>query len=281
MRYRDRSKPYILLAMLAMGLLVTACGPSAGRLNQKGNEAYNEGAYDEALDSYQLAQEKAPDAPEPYYNAANTLHREQAYPEALDQMAQAIDHAEEQGLAEHGHYNRGNAFFEMQDWDAAVDAYREALLLDPEDHDAKYNLELALQRQQEQQQQEQQEQQQEQEDQQQQSEDSSDENDQEQDASEDSEGQDQSEEERDQPEEQPSDVGDDQEQESQPQQSQGSEDQEGDKNQQPGQVPPPGQRLTEQEAQQLLAAIAQDTETLQEQLDEALVVPFRPPAQDW
>ena len=50
---------------------------------------------------------------------------------------------------------------------------------------------------------------------------------------------------------------------------------------QPGQIPPPGQRMTPEQAQQLLAAINQDMQTLQEKLGQILWVSSLPPLQDW
>lgn len=65
-------------------------------------------------------------------------------------------------------YNLGNAHAAGGDWRAAVEAYQQALRLDPEPLDAKVNLELALRRQAEQEERERQQQEQGQEQQQQQ-----------------------------------------------------------------------------------------------------------------
>jgi tetratricopeptide (TPR) repeat protein len=286
----------MLVPLLALGLLVAACSPSAEKLNNKGNDAYSEQLYLESLAAYQSAQLESPELAEPYYNAANALYREEAYPEALGQLQQALSFADEEALAENGFYNLGNSSFNMEEWQAAVDAYTESLLLNPEDQEAKYNLELALQQlqqqQQEQQEQEQQEQEQEQEQQEEQSEgDPGDEQEQEQDQEQQQEdqsqdGEEQQEQEQPQdPQEDSSDNGEepDQNQNDSQGQPQGGENQEQEQDQepQPGQIPPPGQRMTEEQAKQLLAAIAEDSETLQERLGQIFVVPPIPPVQDW
>ena len=158
-----RTQPVILLVFMALALLATACSPSAAeKLNNDGNEAFEKQAYENALASYQTAQIKEPELAEPYYNAANTLYRQGQYEAALEQLNMALSFAEEESLAKDGLFNLGNTSFNMQDLGTAVAAYTESLLLNPDDQDAKYNLELALQ-QQEQQEQEQQEQEQEQE----------------------------------------------------------------------------------------------------------------------
>jgi Ca-activated chloride channel family protein len=298
-----RSKPVFALTILTLSLLVAACSPSAEKLNKDGNSAYAREAYEEALSAYQFAQIESPELAEPYYNAANSLYRQGMYVEALEQISQALSFAKEETLAENSYYNLGNSSFSTQEWENSIEAYTEALLLNPDDLDAKYNLELALQQMQQQEQQEEQEQDQEQNQDQEQSQDSEDgENknkDQDQDQSQ-SEG-DQGEQEQDS---QSADQGENQDDQSENDENQedGSaqdnaeqnQDQNGEQGQpqdndaqnqeqpsQSGQVPAPGQRMTEEQAKQLLAALAQDMQTLQERLGQILFVRKPPPIQDW
>lgn len=293
------TRTIIFFLLVAAGLLATACAPSAEKLNNKGNDEFAQEAYLEALAAYQTAQIESPELAEPYYNAANALYREGAYPEALVQIQQALQYAASDTLAQNGLYNMGNSSFSTQDWQAAVDAYREALLLNPNDQDAKYNLELALQQLQQQQEEQQQEQQQDQEQeqsdggegqedeqQQDQSQDGQEPQDEEQQNGEEQQDQSQSgegqedERQQDQSHDGQNPQEENQEQQEQNQAGQGQP-QEGDPNQQPSQVPAPGQRMTEEQAKQLLSAIAGDSDTLQERLGQMFVVPPVPPVQDW
>jgi len=277
----------VLIAVTAAGMLFTACSPAAEKLNNEGNDKFAEEAYLEALAAYQNALVDSPELAEPYYNAANALYREGAYPEALALMQQALSYADDESLAESGFYNMGNSSFGSEDWESAVAAYRDALLLNPDDQDAKYNLELALQ-QIEQQQQEEEEQEQEQEQEQNEEEQEQDqngegeENEEEQEQSED--GQNQDGENSQEEEQDPSENGEGEEENDQQQEQ--NQDQEGqgepeDGEPQPGQAPAPGQRMTEEQARQLLAAIAGDSDTLQERLGQIFVAPPIPPVQDW
>jgi hypothetical protein len=290
----------VLIAVAAAGMLFTACTPAAEKLNNEGNSKFAEEAYLEALAAYQNALVESPELAEPYYNAANALYREGAYPEALALMQQALSYADDESLAESGFYNMGNSSFGSEDWESAVAAYRDALLLNPDDQDAKYNLELALQ-QLEQQQQEEEEQEQEQEqneeEQEQDQNGEGEENEEEQEQSEDGQNQDgennqeeeqeksengEGEEENDQQQEQqdPSQNGQDEHEQNQDQEG-SPEDGAQDGEPQPGQAPAPGQRMTEEQARQLLAAIAGDSDTLQERLGQIFVAPPIPPVQDW
>lgn len=293
-----RTKPIFVLVILTLSLVVAACSPSAEKLNKEGNSAYAKQAYEEALSAYQFAQIESPELAEPYYNAANSLYRQGMYAEALEQLSQALSYAKEETLAENSFYNLGNSSFSTQEWENAIEAYKEALLLNPDDLDAKYNLELALQQQEQQEEQEQDQEQNQDQEQSQDTEDGENEN----------EDQDQSQSEGDQGEQeqdsQSSDQGENQDDQSENDENQedGSDQDNAGENQdqngeqgkpqdndaqnqgqpsQSGQVPAPGQRMTEEQAKQLLAALAQDMQTLQERLGQILFVRELPPIQDW
>lgn len=176
-----KRKMTLLALMLAAVALLAACaGTDASKLNNEGNDAYAKQAYEEAWARYQAAQIEDPAKAEPYYNAANALYRQGNYQEALEQMQQALAYTDDESLASRSFFNLGNTAYNLQDLATAVDAYKQALLRDPNDQDAKHNLELALAQQQQQQSQQQQsdqeqqqsdQQQQDQQDQQQQSQD--------------------------------------------------------------------------------------------------------------
>jgi Ca-activated chloride channel family protein len=277
-----------LIVISASALLMAACSAPAEKLNQDGNQAFAEQAYLEALDLYQSAQVESPELAEPYFNAANSFYRQGDYPAALEQMQMALQYVDEETLAESSLFNLGNTLYNSEELNQAVAAYTQALLLDPEDQDAKYNLELALQQQQEQEQnQDQQESESESENEESQSQDQSGED---QESENDQKG-DQGDQSQEQGNQDQEDQGDesDQSQENDPQ----NEDQQGDGNgqpregedspegEQPSQIPPPGQRMTEEQARQLLAAIGGNMETLQEHLGQYLFARQAPPLQDW
>lgn len=271
----------IWIALLAIALLLAACSPSAEKLNGEGNQAFLEEAYRDALAAYQGAQIENPELAEPYYNAANALYREGNYEAALEQLQHALSFAGDVRLAENSLYNIGNNFFNAQDLQNAIEAYKQALLIDPEDQEAKYNLELALQQQEQQEQEQQQEQDQNQE--QQQNQDGSEGDDTSDEQGEDSQNSGDPAEEDEGEQDQPSDqTGETEEQDEQqngePQPGEDNQNQEGNTD---GQNSQPIERMSEEQAKQMLAAIANDMETLQEKLGEILFIRGLPPLQDW
>ena len=245
-----------LFLLAVVTLLLAACGSSAARYNNKGNAEFEDGSYTDALDNYRSAQNEDPDKPEPYYNSGNAQLQQGNLDSAEMQLKQSNRTAEGE-LAQHSNYNLGNTYYEGQNFESAIDAYKESLRLNPDDKDAKYNLELALKQQEQQQQQQQQQQ---------------------------GGGGGQP-----PPPEQDQQGEGDQEQ-SQGQGEQEEEDQQGGGNEpeqdnqgQGGQQPEqnPGRGLTPQEAEQLLDALGQDSQTLQERLQQGFFAPGLPPGEDW
>jgi len=145
-------------------------------LVKKGNDAFNNKDYKKALEYYHYAETEIPESPELEYNMAGALTEDGGYEQAVDKYTKALN-TSDLSLEAKTHYNLGNTYYWMKDYQNAIKSYENCLKIAPDDMDAKYNLELARkmlkeqikpeQQQQQQQQQEQQNQEQEQQQQQQ------------------------------------------------------------------------------------------------------------------
>ena len=133
----------ILVVTTLFALCLLACGPTAAQVNNSGHEPYIVGDYASALESYQGAQGRAPESGEPHYNSGNALYRTEEYEIALQSYDESLRHSEGE-LRVRGFFNRGNTAFQQQNYHEAVEAYKEVLRMNPDDKDAKHNLELAL-----------------------------------------------------------------------------------------------------------------------------------------
>jgi tetratricopeptide (TPR) repeat protein len=130
---------------LALGLfmMLAGCAVNPAERNNAGNALYGQGDYVAAVDAYQLAQVAAPDDPVPYYNAASALALEGDLQQAVLALQQALKTVDT-SLQAWAYYNLGNVYMALGQFVDAVSAYQQALLRDPDDADARYNLELAL-----------------------------------------------------------------------------------------------------------------------------------------
>jgi Ca-activated chloride channel family protein len=131
-----------LFGLLVFLFLTTNLGwGSFSSLNQKGNKEYKGGNYDKALKYYQDAEIEKPESPELSYNLGNVLHQQGKFQDALGkyQKAQEGENVLDRAKA---YYNLGNTYYRAGDFQGAVDSYQKCLELNPQDEDAKYNLEF-------------------------------------------------------------------------------------------------------------------------------------------
>ena len=135
-------------SLLPLALLAAACADAAYEDVRRGNEAYDAGAYGDALAAYREAAARFPGdegaPPEIDYDIGNALHRLERFEEATAASRAAMASAEDPALYARAAYAAGNHAFRRGDLEAARDAYTGVLLRDPGDRDAKHNLELTL-----------------------------------------------------------------------------------------------------------------------------------------
>jgi Ca-activated chloride channel family protein len=252
------------VAALAAGWILAFAVPAShadqyARHNNEGNRLAQEGRLDEALNRYQTARVERPGAPEVDYNIGNVLHQKEVYDTALMAYQDALGRLRG-SLVPNTYYNMGNTLFRQGEYESAVEAYKRALIENPVDQDAKFNLELALKQMTADSSQQQQQEKQDQEN----PPDSSDQQNQ------------------DQNQEQKADSTQQQQQPQEEQDSQQEQDpteqQQEQAEQQQAQAPPQG--MTREDAERLLDALKQDELDLQKKRAQRLANPA-PVARDW
>ncbi len=117
--------------------------PTGGEARRIGDpyEAYAAGAYDQALQGFVDRQVERPEDPALSLNVGSAHYKMGNYAEAERAFAQAAA-AGDQALREQALYNLGNTAFRQGQLEQAVELYKQALELDPDDEDAKFNLEF-------------------------------------------------------------------------------------------------------------------------------------------
>jgi Ca-activated chloride channel homolog len=123
--------------ILATGFIKTPTG-----LNKKGNRLYEEKKYESALEAYRDAQIRNPDQSEIRYNLGTSLYQLDQFQEAEVELEQALSGAKTKELQAQAWYNYGNIQYRLGQFEKAIEAYKKTLDLNPDDQDAKYNLEV-------------------------------------------------------------------------------------------------------------------------------------------
>ncbi|MGD8628967.1 MAG: tetratricopeptide repeat protein, partial [bacterium] len=130
----------LLLAGTAGGL--TLDDKMHGRIS-KGNQQYAENNNEAALENYMKAQGLDSTHAVPHFNAGDALYRMGKFPEGAHEFLKAAA-SETDSMAAMSYYNLGNSMMKASDLKSAVEAYKRSLLMNPDDQDAKFNLELAM-----------------------------------------------------------------------------------------------------------------------------------------
>lgn len=125
----------IILLVLVASAQVLGQTPADRREVRRGNRDFRRDNYKEAEIDYRKALVKDSTSVAGNYNLANTLYRMEEY----DDAKQFIETAENVGDNADVFYNKGDIALQNKDYNTAVDAFKQALLLNPGDLDAKEN----------------------------------------------------------------------------------------------------------------------------------------------
>ena len=140
----------IFAVLFFLSLALAAAGQADKRDVRAGNRKFRKGEFKEAEIDYRKAVLKDSTSMKAQYNLASSLYRQEDYEGA----GKALSAIAPEGAPASCHFNSGDVALKRRDYAAAVQAFRNALLLDPDDLDAKENYIYAkkmLQNQQEQQ----------------------------------------------------------------------------------------------------------------------------------
>ena len=110
---------------------------------ERGRKALADGKPAGALSAFERALEASPQDLALHYDRGEALYALKKFPEALAEFQRAAESPDPKLRAD-AWYNAGNTLVEQQKLKEAVDAYKRALRLKPDDRRAKWNLELAL-----------------------------------------------------------------------------------------------------------------------------------------
>lgn len=104
-----------------------------------GNRKFAKGEFAESEIEYRKAVLKDSLSIAGQYNLASALYKQQNYEEAAEALGKTDAEVAETPFASDYYYNEGNVALQRKDYSAAVKAFKQSLLLNPGDLDAKEN----------------------------------------------------------------------------------------------------------------------------------------------
>lgn len=210
------------------------------RLYEQGKKTNDESMFNEAAINYQKALQADKKSIEGKFNLADALYKQQQYEKAASMFQDIAGQAESKDLKSKAYHNLGNSLMKSQKYKESMEAYKQALKVNPDDMDTKYNYAYAKQMMQQQQQQQQQN----------------------QDKKDDKKDEKQEKQEQQQQDQKQDDKKDQNKDQQQQQQNQDKKD---DKEQQQ-QQPKPDNKMSKEEAERMLKAVERDEKDIQEKL---------------
>lgn len=134
----------LLFVILIMNLSLSGITQNAAQSIIKGNQFYQQSQFDLAETQYRKALEYEPENEKAKYNLANALQRQTKYDEAAKLLEDLVGSSKENSIKSAAYYNQGVAYTKMKNLDASIESYKKALRLNPNDQEARENLEKAL-----------------------------------------------------------------------------------------------------------------------------------------
>ena len=260
-------KTYIFI-VLTLGSFFSVIAQSERKMTRNGNTNYETGNFIDAEINYKKALEKNSDLLEAQFNLGDALVKQERFDEALEAFEKVSTSTEDQNLKANALHNKGNVLLSQQDLEGAIESYKDALRVNPKDHETRYNytyVKKLLEEQQQKQDQEKNEDNQENKDDKEQNEENNDNGDQ---NNENSKNKDQENSENEDEKQDQQDEGDNNEDETeQDQQDKGQTDGEDSNEENKGEQPKPREnKLSPEEAQRLLDALNQQEEKVQDKM---------------
>ena len=147
--FKTEKKKVVKLASLLLitfsQLPIDSFAQTEKAIIKKGNEAYQKNEFEKAAEQYQKVITKTPANATAQYNLGNALYKNSKIDEALTAYDNAATNLFAKGEKSKAFYNKGVVYQNNKKLPECIDAYKNALKLNPQDDDARQNLQKALQ----------------------------------------------------------------------------------------------------------------------------------------
>jgi Ca-activated chloride channel family protein len=133
----------ILILFILLGASISRA-QTTDALIRRGNRFYNKQDFDQSLANYEKALKKSPGNPDAHFNQGDALYRKNDYEKAATSYDDVLQSKADENTRQGAYYNKGVAMIRQQKLDESIDAWKNALRLNPADSEARDNLVKAL-----------------------------------------------------------------------------------------------------------------------------------------
>ncbi len=130
--------------LLIISIQVISVGQSTRSMNNDGVDLYKDGKFNDAEINFKKSIESEPELFESKFNLGDTYYKQGKYDEAIKTYQSLQSQTNDNELKAKLQHNIGNSLLKSQKLEESVNAYKNALKLNPNDEDTKYNLSYAL-----------------------------------------------------------------------------------------------------------------------------------------
>ncbi len=142
------------LFILSLLMCITSFAQNKKSFLRDGNELYTDSSYNDAEMQYRKSLEKDQDYFNASFNLADAVYKQERYEESSALFDALIDNAPTENALAKVYHNLGNSLTQEQKLEEAIEAYKNALRINPNDAETRHNLALSEKQKQEQEQQE-------------------------------------------------------------------------------------------------------------------------------
>jgi len=135
-------------------MCITSFAQNKKSFLRDGNELYTDSSYNDAEMQYRKSLEKDQDYFNASFNLADAVYKQERYEESSALFDALIDNAPTENDLAKVYHNLGNSLTQEQKLEEAIEAYKNALRINPNDAETRHNLALSKKQKQEQEQQE-------------------------------------------------------------------------------------------------------------------------------
>lgn len=134
----------VAIVTLLTFLSINGFTQSERKYIRKGNNAFEKQAYTESEINYRRAAEKSSDSYKAIFNMGDALYKQGKYQEAAEKFTSLANRELPDNKLAKAYHNLGNSLLQSDKIKESIEAYKNALKLNPNDIETKHNLTYAL-----------------------------------------------------------------------------------------------------------------------------------------